>query len=273
MSGLQRLLDLVDRKTDELAARLTSASGAPAVTMRGRELTLPGLVTLLALGQRTRPAAALPVSGLASDVIDRLLDEAAKRAGLPVSADEAREVVRLLTSGEFLEDLSSGLVAVLGLVPRAPAALVGDVLSLPSLPEALADAVRADLRDDPSRPVRDVLIDLRDGRLDTRRVILRHTLRVLLGQAAPGALAGVLRTLLGPGNATFRLAVIVYARSQGIDIDEKDLDALLAALDPASPDLGVLLDRGLERFRQEYGKAAHAVSILERLSSRVRAIP
>jgi hypothetical protein len=90
---------------------------------------------------------------------------------------------------------------------------------------------------------------------------------VLLGRATPDVLLETIRALIGPENQTLRLAVLVYARTQGIDLDEKDLDALFKALDPANPDLGVFLDRGLERVTSTYGDAARAVAVLRRIAA------
>jgi hypothetical protein len=143
-----------------------------------------------------------------------------------------------------------------------------DILTLPELPRDVAEAIRADLKDNAPRTPRDVIVDLRDGKLDNRRRILTNTLRVLLTEATPGALVETIRALIGPENQTIRLAVLVYARTQGIDLDEEDLDALHRALDPANPDLGVLLDRGLERVVDTYKDAALAVGVLRRITAR-----
>ena len=180
---------------------------------------------------------------------------------------EAREVVELLTTGEVIVDVATGLRAALLLAPRLPLAFTRDALALPELPRAVVDAIHADLRDDVPRTPRDVITDLRDGRLDGRRRILTNTLRVLLGRAAPGVLVETIQGLIGPENQTLRLAVLVYARTQGIDLDEKDLDALFRALDPANPDLGIFLDRGLERVTSVYGDISGAVGILRRLTA------
>ena len=163
-------------------------------------------------------------------------------------------------------DVATGLRGALLLAPRLPLAVTRDALALPELPRAVVDAIHADLRDDAPRTPRDVITDLRDGRLDGRRRILTNTLRVLLGRAAPGVLVETIQGLIGPENQTLRLAVLVYARTQGIDLDEKDLDAL-CALDPANPDLGVFLDRGLERVTSVYGDISRAVAILRRLTA------
>jgi hypothetical protein len=87
-------------------------------------------------------------------------------------------------------------------------------------------------------------------------------------------LVETIRALIGPENQTLRLAVLVYARTQGVDLDEKDLDALFRALDPTHPDLGVFLDRGLERVTSVYGDASRAVAVLRRLAApRPEAVP
>ena len=268
MRGARDLLREVDRTTDRFVER----SGVPAPdltdgTADGR-FTLAGLITLLAVGARDRPREPLVAEALSPAVIERALDGVGRLRGVPIRADEARAVVGLLTTGELVVDVLTGLRAVLVLVPRLPVALARDALTLPELPRDVVDAIRADLRDDAPRTLRDVLVDLHDGRLDDRRRILTNTLRVLLAEATLGALVETIGALIGPENQTVRLAVIVYARTQGIDLDEKDLDALHRTLDPANPDLGVLLDRGLERVVDTYQDAALAVGILRRIAAR-----
>jgi hypothetical protein len=268
MRGVQELLDQVNRRADAFASRLGEpASGVTEGAADGR-FTLPGLIALLAVGARDRPREPLVAEALSPAVIERVLDEVGRLRGVPVRAAEVREVVQLLTTGELLVDVATGLRAVLVLVPRLPLALTRDALTLPELPRAVAEAIRADLKDDAPRSPRDVIVDLRDGRLEGRRRILTNTLRVLLGEATPGVLVETIRALVGPENQTLRLAVLVYARTQGIDLDEKDLDALFRALDPANPDLGVLLDRGLERVTAAYGDASRAVAVLRRIVAR-----
>ncbi len=268
MSRARELLREVNRRTDDFMKRTgVSASEAPARTTDGR-FTLPGLIALLAVGARDRRREPLVAEVITPAVIERALNEVGRLRGVPIRADEARAVVELLTTGELVVDVVTGLRAVLVLVPRLPVAVARDVLTLPELPRDVAEAIRADLRDDAPRTPRDVIVDLRDGKLDGRRRILTNTLRVLLTEATPGALVETIRALIGPENQTIRLAVLVYARTQGIDLDEEDLDALHRALDPANPDLGVLLDRGLERVVDTYQDAALAVGVLRRITAR-----
>jgi hypothetical protein len=265
MGALRDFLDRVQSRTGALVGR--PGTGGPAA----EQLTLPGLLTVLALGERTRPIdvpTGPEAPGITEEPIRKALEAVAKRRGVPVTPTEVHEVVELLTTGELFGDLRDGLAAAVQLVPRAPSALVEDALRLGDLPQQLAEAIRLDLRDDPAPSARRLLEDLRDGRLDTRRRILTHTLGVLLDRAAPGLLVGTLRTLIAPDNQTFRLAIVVYARLNGVDIDVEDLDAVYEALDPDNPDLGRLLDRGLERIREKTGRGEEALAFLRRLSAR-----
>jgi hypothetical protein len=268
MGRARELLREVDRRTETFMKRTgVSAAEAPDRPTEGR-FTLPGLIALLAVGARDRRREPLVAEVITPAVVEKALNGIGRLGGVPIRADEARAVVELLTTGEFVVDVVTGLRAVLVLVPRLPVAVARDILTLPELPRDVAEAIRADLKDDAPRTLRDVIVDLHDGKLDGRRRILTNTLRVLLTEATPGALVETIRALIGPENRTIRLAVLVYARTQGIDLDEEDLDALHRALDPANPDLGVLLDRGLERVVDTYEDAALAVGVLRRITAR-----
>jgi hypothetical protein len=267
MNGTRELLDQINRRTDAVLRRLgASAADVTEGTADGR-FTLPGLIAVMAVGASDRPRQSLVAEAITPATIERALDEIGRLRGVPIRASEVREVIHLLTTGEVIVDVATGIRAALLLVPRLPVALTRDALALPDLPREVAEAIRADLKDNAPRTLRDVIVDLHDGELDDRRRILTHTLRVLLGRAAPGVLVETIHALIGPENQTLRLAVLVYARTQGVDLDEKDLDALFRALNPDDPDLGVFLDRGLERVTSVAGDASRAVALLRRISA------
>ena len=137
------------------------------------------------------------------------ISKVGRLAGSPIGVDEARAAAELLTSGEFVVDIVSGLRAALMLVPRVPVAVTRDVLTLPELPREVVEAIRADLKDNPPRTPRNVVVDLRDGKLDNRQPIVTNTLGVLLVDWTPGALVETIRELIGPENRTLRLAMMV----------------------------------------------------------------
>jgi hypothetical protein len=268
MTRARELLDRISRRTDAFLSRLGGSASDPADEAAAGRFTLPGLIALLAAGARDRPRQALVPDDIDPATIARAMSKLGRLAGSPIGVDEARAATELLTTGEFVGDTIGGLRVVLTLVPRVPVAVTRDVLTLPELPREIVEAIRADLKDDASRRPRDVVLDLRDGKLDHRRRVLTNTLQVLLVDSTPGVLVETIRDLIGPENRTVRLAVIIYARTQGVDLDEKDLDALVQALDPANPDLGVLLDRGLERVTAVHGDASRAVAVVQRLAPR-----
>jgi hypothetical protein len=75
----------------------------------------------------------------------------------------------------------------------------------------------------------------------------------------------MIRTLLAKDNETFRLAVVLYARSAGIPIEDADLDVLRESVfDTDDPNLGPALDRAIERLEENFGRN-FLIDALERL--------
>jgi hypothetical protein len=263
MSGLRELLRKVDSKTDDfLRNRLDTGPEAGAFKEDGR-FNLGGLVAILSVGARDR-ARVVP-EGLDLSALDsRLIETALSRLNSPVTLEEAKEILDLLRTGVVASDVVTALQVMVTKARRLPPDLFVDLLRLPDLPAEIVNAVSADLAGTASQQPRDVLTRLRDG-ID--RPILPKTLGVVLNRAAPKDIAETLRALIGPENRTVRLAILIYARAQGVDIDEEDLDALYQAIDPANPDLAPLLNRGLERLADQYRGAGQALAVLRKLAA------
>jgi hypothetical protein len=110
-----------------------------------------------------------------------------------------------------------------------------------------------------------VFAELRGGHLDDPPAVLTHTLRVLYATASIAAISEMIRTLLAKDNETFRLAIVLYARSAGIPIEEADLDVLReSAFNTDDPNLGPTLDRAIERLEENLGRN-FLIGVLERL--------
>jgi hypothetical protein len=264
MSGLDQMLQQIGSTADRfLADKLSVTSGTGEFAEPGR-FSFGGLVTLLSLGARDR-ARGVPASADVSTADPALLQAALSRLGGPVTAAEAEEALDLLRTGAFATDVASSLRVLLRLVRHLPRGLFEDALRLPDVPADVVGALRADFAGDLPTRARDLVADLRDGRRD--RAVLPTTLRVLLHRALPRDIAETIRALIGPENRTVRLAVLIYARTHGVDIDEADLDAVHEAIDPDNPDLAPLLHRGLDRLEAQY-QAAGALAILRRLAPR-----
>ena len=253
-------LRLKDRVRNGKISREQAADFLPLV----RDLNFPGLMMFLAKGTNSKSGGK---DGKLStfDISDsKAIRSALKKIPLPakLQPEEAQQVIDLLLTGQFRGDVADATAAVLHLIPDLPVAVVRDVRSLPRLPIRLVIAIKRDLVTVPKR-VRTVTKDLLDnGKLDRQPVILNNTVKVIFQQAAPFQIAQTVHTLLG--NETVRLAIIIYARSEGIRISQKELDVVQDALDPNDPDLGALVVPAFDRFGKEFG-VPKAMEILERL--------
>jgi hypothetical protein len=252
----------------QVAERLGSVLGSLGGDAGGREFGIGPLLTIAALARHTANGSDddgvfRPID---SDLVRSVLTRVESERGLPVKPGEAERVLELLRNGELEGDLEAGVRAVLTLLGGLPRDLVSDVLSLPQLPGALVDAVTTELGSFRPGGALALLGDLRDGQLDKPPKIFPQTTRLLLREATARGVAETLRALLAEDNETFRLALIVYARSQGFELTDEDLDALRAAIDPDRPDLGALVARGLTAIQNHAGGPNEARNIIERLS-------
>jgi hypothetical protein len=254
--------DLRKRANDFVRDQL-GAGGAP----------IPGfgvapMLVVAALGTRTDDTGIVNTTPqpINAKLVDQVLAQAAGQLPVPIKPDEAKRVLALLQSGQFHNDIAQGIRELLIFLQVAPRSAIQTLLQAPSLPTDLVQAVSADLVEELNEgSVRAFLVNAKDGKIDDPPNFLRNTLRVVLALATPHAVIETLRELIAPDNETFRLALIIYARSQGIDLTPEDLDALRKALDPAAPNLGVLFGRGLAYVRRRTGGPNEAADIVQRL--------
>jgi hypothetical protein len=267
MDRFQNLLESAYRAMRaDLRARL-STDDTDRILPLISELSLPGLLTLLASGQRARQVSPSQdhAVDLSRDGIAKALAGLVEKQGVPVTPDQAEELTRLLLSGQLCDDVASGAAVVLHTGPRLPGRLSADLTRIPELIPALVVGIARDLRDSPHLIV-GVVGDLKDGQLDTNHHVMVHTLRALFQLGTAESLVNLLRTLIGPEYETFRLAIIIYAASQGIHVDADDLDRVRATLNPENPDLGPLLQSAFEQLVSTYPEAKAAQRVLRRLA-------
>lgn len=212
-------------------------------------LNFPGFITLCAIGTGEESHKS-PDGGFK-------LQEAAIKAALdripsPVKPAEAKQIITLLLSGQFRGDLVDATAIILHVIPDVPITLIQDFKTLPRLPVRLIIAMGRDVGDSPQL-IRSLTTDLlQDGRINSQPPILTNTVRVIYAQATVSQIAKTLHALLG--NDTIRLAIIIYARSQGVNISQDELDIVREALDPNDPDLGLLLAPAYSRLAKNFGK-------------------
>jgi hypothetical protein len=187
----------------------------------------------------------------------------AMRSGLTLSPDQTAQLADLLANGEFFSDIGSATAATLSTARGLPLAVAEDIRWSPRAIRLLFALMR-DLRGTPGSAWK-VFKELRGGRLDDPPAVLTHTLRVLYASASIAAISEMIRTLLAKDNETFRLAVVLYARSAGIPIEDADLDVLReSAFSTGDPDLGPTLARAIGRLEESLDRNS-LIGVLDRL--------
>ena len=269
--GLLAVLGTGDRRSGLLGAELLSAA-AQDVAFEGPpdEKFEPGAAQrfLQDVLQRHIPLADIPVresegEELKWERFKQGVAALARRSGMLPSLDQTERIASLLSNGEFFRDIGSATAATLSTVRALPLALAEDIHWSPRAIRLLL-ALRRDLRGTPASAWK-VFAQLRGGELDDPPAVLSDTLRVLYATASIAAVSEMIRTLLAKDNETFRLAVILYARSAGIPIEEADLDVLRESVfDADEPDLGPALVRAVERLEEHLGRN-FLNSVLDRL--------
>lgn len=204
---------------------------------------------------------------LRNEILEKAVDGLAAKAGTSVTPELARDVARLLTTGEFFRDVGDATAAVVFEVRGLPLALRRDMRS----PQRVGRVVIAMLQDvglgvfDVPRIFKDLS---HDGKLDDPPVILGRTLRVLYSFATIGSTAETIQELIKPENESVRLAIVIYARANGFPIEDRDLDTVRETLfDPDHPDLGPALGRAIGQLAKNRD-LAEIKQILGRMSKR-----
>jgi hypothetical protein len=179
------------------------------------------------------------------------------------SGEQVTRVADLLATGEFYRDIASTTAAILATEHELPLAIAEDIRWSPRAIRLLL-ALSRDLRGTPASAWA-VFAQLRGGEFERPPALLTHTLKILYETASIAAISEMIRTLLTKDNETFRLAVVLYARSTGIPIEDADLDVLRESVfSTDDPDLGPTLNRAIERLEANLGRSL-LLDILERL--------
>jgi hypothetical protein len=187
-----------------------------------------------------------------SAISEKLLIAGAKSKGIDITPEEAQEILHILETGEFFGDVSSATAAIVHTIPGLPLAILSDMKRppLPDLTLAILEDLNIVLRPITSlRLIRTILNDLEDGRFDHPPHPMVNTMRVLYRVATVREALQTIHELYSPKNRSVRLATIIYARSNGIDLTEADIDLVLTTvLDPDNPDLAPAIADAYNKF-------------------------
>lgn len=226
-----------------------AVAGDPRARATGLDAaTAEGVLTSLFVN-RADPSS----TGVSEPDLQLVVQKALEREGVLVSEAEAREVVQLLSTGQFFHDLIGTAGAIFSTIPALPGALLEDIGGIPRLPGLVGVGVLRDFFELLTAIPR-VAADLRDGKIDEPPAVMTHLLALLYGLGSIERVRDLLARILAPENRSVRLAVLLYARSNGFALTDDHLDLVhdrLLASD--APDLGPVLAASLEFLESRYG--------------------
>jgi len=176
---------------------------------------------------------------------------------LPLDERQQEEALRLLASGQFLGDVQDSLDAIYRLDPALADKILRDLVTHPYQGFELLPLLQQDAHG-MAQCASQYLSHLHLGNLNQptetcRPQVLTHTLKGIYARPAGLAVSDTARAFLRKDNRTMRLAILAYARTQGINITEDNLDQLEQALDKDNPDFYPLLAGAVAALAKEYG--------------------
>jgi hypothetical protein len=238
--------EFIDKAAKAIAAR---------PELRNRGLDADGVARLLKgiLVERKRPDELLSDAEVRGLFLNVALKALQAQTGATLSKEEGEQVVALLASGQLFQDAATATATILHVIPGLPVALVRDVKGFPQRVALLGVAIARDVGDAPATVVQVVTDLLSDGDLDRQPAVMVHTFGALFRFASLRSVGDTIATLLD--NKSVRLAIVAYARANGVPLDESDILKVRSAVFASKkPDLGPLLGVALERLQKRYGK-------------------
>jgi hypothetical protein len=223
------------------------------------------------LQRRVSPSSLISQDQIRRAILGRAVQILAKKAGADVTSQQIEEIVSLLETGKFFDDISSSTAAVVSTVQGVQIDLVKDLSpkQLRQVAFRIGTALPKDLGGASNFLTIDVLEDLFDnGQIDQPPGLLVHTFAVLYDFATVESTAKMVRSLIHPENRTVRIAIMVYARANGVKLEDEDLDAVYEALDPLKPDLAPLVTAATKNLSSRYAPA-EGLRLLDRMRSRI----
>lgn len=224
-----------------------------------QDLTINAEEVERTLGALFVHAARPSTTGHSDDALETIIVAVLEREDIGATADEARELVRLLETGQFFHDLIGMTGAVFSTIPALPTALLQDLPRVPRVPIDGLSGLFGDLAE-LVETIRTVSDDLRDGTIDEPPQVTTRLLTLLYGLASIAQVRDLLQRLLAPENRSVRLALLLYARANGFAVTEAQLETVhrnLLATD--TPDLGPVIAAALTFLRARYADDELAV--------------
>ena len=161
----------------------------------------------------------------------------------PLHPDEANRVKKLIASGEVFHDIFYSFKVIFSLAKpdhfsRLDESFRGYIKAIIVLPRSILSDLNPD---DAFENISAQIAQLKAGESPDDIVILDNTLKTIYSVSDVGNIIDVINTLLAPENESLRIALSVYARLNGINLEQQDIDKVRETiLDRDNPQLGSL---------------------------------
>lgn len=196
---------------------------------------------------RSCPEESLDSDEIRGKIIQLAIDEGLGNFG--VTPEEAREAIEIIESGQFYRDISSSVIAVAKILPDLANKLIINPPELSSRFHSAIGAIKNDFKDNGSAI--DCINKLKTGEFCNEPKVLQHTLKILYETPTIDVAKETVNVLLE--KESIRIAIILYARSNGIDIDKEDINAIQDILTESDPELGKFFTIAINRMVNKYG--------------------
>ena len=163
----------------------------------------------------------------------------------PLRREEAEQVYELIKSGEVFGDLFYTLNVIFNLIIRADrfSNLDNSFKAYFSALTHLPESIVSDL--DPVIAFNNISAQIKlakEGEPLENPAILNNTLKTIYSAPEVGNTIDVISALLAPENESLRIALLVYARLNGVNLEQQDIDKVRSTiLNRDEPNLGSLL--------------------------------
>ncbi|MGR9099987.1 MAG: hypothetical protein ACU826_05410, partial [Gammaproteobacteria bacterium] len=180
--------------------------------------------------------------GLVADLENKGILKKAADGTLPLDSAQRKEAWQLLVSGRASSDIKKSVNSIFGEIAEID-------------PDFLAETVAA-FTD--RKSLSGLLEGLKDDvqnlpRSGNEPQLLTNTLGKIKSNPPAELASETANILIRKDNRTLRLAIIAYARMNGINITEENLDDLSELLDSDEPNLYPLLHNAVATLKKEYG--------------------
>lgn len=206
---------------------------------------------LTLLGGKGNPLSGLSAGNL-GDNLPLVVEHVAKELAFPVTREEAITAGELLVTGEFFHDATSSLQVTLRTVPKLLLEAPRDVITLPGRVFGLVKALSEGMLAGPT-DLQAILKAIVTSETPKSPALLQKALDALYDFGTFRNAANLVWELTAPDNQSLRLALLLFARANGVPVTPEHLEAARALFKTDSPDLGPTIVSGVKFLEERYG--------------------